>query len=477
MERSHFLETRRTNTIPLKWFLGLEGLLCGGFVVLNLLGMEKLAIALVLAPLQLFIWALIVGNGLGVLCYFAALVPIGGAAFLPPSYQQFAFYPVVLLLLGLCYVAPWARCQVNFRTLSRIEKIPIVTLGMVIILSFINAYNKGWRGPTLLPTTVLMLELLLIGYLCAKMELDESEITKVLRIIIFSTVISTLGVFALAWSRGVGSDFGSKSVLTPFGWLNLNAWGCIAAVAGIMALVFVLQGKSFLDRVILGVVIFILLAMLVLTKSRGAWLGFGLALLYVLIVSRSFKLILVLAVVLFVLSFWELARQLVFTRFSETTLFDPSLAGRFLLWHYAWKIGKINWLLGVGMENFRFVKHLYRFPGSTAMGLPFNAHNIYLELFADLGFFGAMAFLALLAVALVRSYATKFDDSLPYDVRTVGIALSAGIITFMVHGLVDAFTYNPGALSLLIILVGLSLAFGRLKEKYRTVSAAERSAR
>ncbi len=33
MERSHFLETRRTNTIPLKWFLGLEGLLCGGFVV------------------------------------------------------------------------------------------------------------------------------------------------------------------------------------------------------------------------------------------------------------------------------------------------------------------------------------------------------------------------------------------------------------------------------------------------------------
>ncbi len=82
-----------------------------------------------------------------------------------------------------------------------------------------------------------------------------------------------------------------------------------------------------MDRVILGVVIFILLAMLVLTKSRGAWLGFGLALLYVLIVSRSFKLILVLAVVLFVLSFWELARQLVFTRFSETTLFRPFTGG------------------------------------------------------------------------------------------------------------------------------------------------------
>lgn len=467
MERDRLFYLRTINFFRLKWFWVFEILLWGGFVLFNILGMGKLATVWLLAPVQLFIWALLVGNEFRILIFFAALVPVVGAAFLPPSYHRWLFFPVIMVLLAAGYATSWIKGRNGFRCLSKFERMPIFVLMVVILFSFINAYSRGWQGPTLLPATQLMIELLAIGYLAAKLVLDEHQIEMVLQTIVFSVVFCSVGVFWLAWSRGVASDFGSKSILTPFGWLNLNAWGCIVAVAGIIALVFVLQKKSMLNKVALSMVIFILSAMLVLTKSRGAWLGFGLALLYVLVVYRSFKLIAISAILLFVLSFWDLARQLVFARIGETTLTDPSLAGRVVLWNYAWILGKGNWLLGVGMENFRFVKHLYGFPGSKALGLPYNAHNIYLEFFADLGFFGVMAFLMILANALVRSYANKFDETLPPPARTVGVALNAGLITFIVHGLVDAFTYNPGALALLMILVTLSFVFGNLKKNYR----------
>lgn len=475
MDRDGLFAIRTINPFRLKWFLVFEILLWGGFVLLNILGMGKLANVWLLAPVQIFIWALLVGNEFRILIFFAALVPVVGAAFLPPSYYRWVFFPGILGLLGTCYATSWIKERNRFRSLSNFERMPLLVLMVVILFSFINASSRGWQGPTLLPTTQLMLVLLAIDYLAAKLVLDEHQIEKLLQTIVFSVVFCSVVVFWLAWNRGVASDFGSKSVLTPFGWLNLNAWGCIVAVAGIIALAFVLQRRSVLNKVAFIFTIFILVAMLILTKSRGAWLGFGLALLYVLVAFRSFKLIAILVIFLFVLSFWELARQLIFVRISETTLTDPSLAGRVVLWNYAWSMGKSNWLLGVGMENFRFVKHLYGFPGSKAVGLPYNAHNIYLEFFADLGFLGVISFLVLLASALVRTYSSKFDKTLPASARPIGVALSAGLITFIVHGMVDAFTYNPGALALLIILVSLSFVFGNLKKRYRISSISEHS--
>ncbi|MGQ9678241.1 MAG: O-antigen ligase family protein [bacterium] len=467
MDRDVLFDLRTINSSWFKMFLVFEILLWGGYVLLNILGMGKLATVWLLAPVQLLIWALLVGDEFRILIFFTALVPVVGAAFLPPSYYRWVFFAGTMVLLGACYATSWIKGRNRFRVLSNFERIPLFMVMVVIVFSFINASNRGWHGPTLLPTTELLLELLAIGYLAARLVLDEHQIEKLLQTIVFSVVFCSVGVFWLAWSRGVASDFGSKSVLTPFGWLNLNAWGCIVAVAGIIALAFVLQRRSVLNKVALIFAIFVLVAMLILTKSRGAWLGFGLALLYVLVAFRSFKLIAILVVLLFVLSFWELARHLVFVRVSETKLTDPSLAGRVVLWTYAWNLGKSNWLLGVGMENFRFVKHLYGFPGSKVVGLPYNAHNIYLEFFADLGFFGVMSFLVLLVSALVRTYSSKFDETVPAPARPIGVALSAGLITFIVHGMVDAFTYNPGALALLIILVSLSFVFGNLKKRYR----------
>jgi O-antigen ligase len=134
------------------------------------------------------------------------------------------------------------------------------------------------------------------------------------------------------------------------------------------------------------------------------------------------------------------------------------MLGRFVLWYSAWRAAQANWLFGVGMENFRYVKHLYGYPIPFALSRPFNAHNLYLEVLADLGVVGFVAFFFLLAKAIVSSWrAVKFNAA-----GDLGLALTAGFIACAGHGLVESVMFNPGVFALLGVLIGLALSLGRL---------------
>lgn len=463
---------RGVSAVPgasLRWFIALELLCVTGFAVFLRMGQNELAAAVLLAPLQLLVWFALAGSGYATLLVFTALLPLAGARLLPLSYDRFVYMPGTVILLCLLTFTNYSVVESRGRVrLQASEWLPLCTFGVWTVASGLNATAHGWGGKWLLLMTFVAAQVMLLAYFLATVPRSLADVRKLLYVLVAATVLVAICVpFLRTGSGGIGS-FGGKMAGTPFGDVNLNTIGYVVGPVGAVALGMAVEARRGRTRHFLWLAVFVCAMALVMTKSRGAWLGFAATFLYLIIRRRSLALLVSAAAVALVVISTDVLRALFVSRVGATNVYDPSLVGRLVLWGLAWRIGWANWLFGVGMENFRYVKQLFGFPMPLKVGLMFNAHNIYLEMFADLGVIGLAVFLWLLVGSFIRSSrAVKSDDA-----RGLGLGLSAGIVAYAVHGLVDCVLFQPGVFALFGLLVGLGMSFDRLTRSPVPVSRA-----
>ena len=443
----------------LRWFIALELACVAGFAVLLKVGQPGLAAAVLLGPLQLMAWFALAGNGYATLVAFTALLPLAGARLIPLAYDRFAYMPGTVGLLCLLaltgYLVAPKPGSVRLRASAWL---PLLVFGIWTVVSGLNATARGWGWKFLLLMTIVTVQVMILVYFFATVPSTLVDVRKLLYTVMAATVFVAVCVPFLQTASGGFGALGGKMVDTPFGDVNLNTIGYVVGPVAAAALGMAVGSRRAPTRRWLFATVFVCVLVLVLTKSRGAWLGFGAAFLYLMVRRRSLTLIAsaIAASIAIILS--DVLRALFVSRAAATTAYDPSLLGRFFLWDFAWRIGKANWLFGVGMENFRYVKQLFGFPMSLKAGLDFNAHNIYLEMFVDLGVVGLATFLWILASSFIRSSnAVKSDDA-----SDLGLGLSAGIVAYAAHGFVDSIFFQQGVFALLGLLVGLSMSLNRL---------------
>jgi O-antigen ligase len=276
-------------------------------------------------------------------------------------------------------------------------------------------------------------------------------------------VLSCLCLPFMSAPTGEGGILGGKIVRSLFGPINMNCYGSVIAASAAIALSLVLDpGTEGRKRIALGGVFVVLVATLVVTKSRGAWLGMGLAYLYILFRRRSLKLAVATAVLAFLLLSLDFFARIIAVRTMETSFRDPSLLGRFMLWSYALKVARHNWLLGVGWDAFRYVKYIYGFPGSPASGIRYHTHNLFLEFLTGLGVPGLVSFLWFCLGTLLGLDRVARNRSCSPSTLHLALGLNAGLVAFLGHNLVDSVMWHYGTFLFFGAIVGLSLALGRI---------------
>jgi O-antigen ligase len=128
----------------------------------------------------------------------------------------------------------------------------------------------------------------------------------------------------------------------------------------------------------------------------------------------------------------------------------PWVVGRMYLWSAALRMFQVHPLLGVGPDNFR---HFY----GAELGLEtwderVQANNLYLEILADLGMLGLVAFVWVIARPLattVRLFRSPAADPAAY----LRLGAGAALVAFLVHGLADSFlAFTPTALLFWMVL-------------------------
>ncbi|MBP1610442.1 MAG: O-antigen polymerase family protein, partial [Acidobacteria bacterium] len=187
--------------------------------------------------------------------------------------------------------------------------------------------------------------------------------------------------------------------------------------------------------------------------SRGAFIGFGLAMTLFLLMSRKkLKAGLIIAAILIMLStigttyFWQRMSSI-----SEYQM-DTSSANRLQMWRAALERAKHRPVLGIGTANFAYISDQeLRMHSRYGGGL--RVHNAFLELLAENGIPGLLLYL--LAILITLNYLRKSKKLskriAAHDGAMLALCLQIAIIVFLFRGLTgsnqgdDVFYYFLGA--------------------------------
>ena len=196
-------------------------------------------------------------------------------------------------------------------------------------------------------------------------------------------------------------------------------------------------------------------ACLILTWSRGAWLGFAVSLLaFALIASKKVFAALLIAS--------PLASLLVFARntaiFDRLTNFtDSSTSYRLNIWKGSLRLIRDNLIsgIGIGEQAFSSVYPAYAVGGAE---VAYHSHSLYLQLTAEMGIF-ALIFFAIFVFFLASRCFSYLQNCASIREKLVCIALFTGIFAFLFQGLTDFVFYNYRVFLYFWMMVGLAVSY------------------
>lgn len=197
---------------------------------------------------------------------------------------------------------------------------------------------------------------------------------------------------------------------------------------------------------------------MLLTFSRGAWLGLAVSIAIIFFFSRERAYILSMAAITVLLAIPELDKVL--SRINLDFLSnDSSNIYRRYLWKLAVKTFTDNPLLGSGVGSFGF-----SLPSHTKVSgyLVSHAHNIYLQILAETGILGFTAFFGYIIIAMYVSF-KLFRRSFCRQTRCLSLGVMAGSAGLLVHGGVDATLYLPQLSIFIWILIAVIRNIGDIE--------------
>jgi putative inorganic carbon (HCO3(-)) transporter len=232
------------------------------------------------------------------------------------------------------------------------------------------------------------------------------------------------------------------------GYLNLVIPFCIA---------FAVRGSDSAFRRLSRWCLALASVALLLTQSRGGLLAYA----AMLVVSACFfapdreSRMRRIALVLIACLVAGTVAGLFFERLTEID--DFTTISRLAIWGGAFTVFTHSPMIGTGFGNLRtLLGGLLSLPD----GWIGDAHNLYLELLAETGFAGFLAFAFLIGTTL-RTALRGYKDSLGEVSKAVSFAAFVGIVGMLVHGMVDyIFHTTPQVTALLFLIFGVLKAQG-----------------
>ncbi|WP_213974755.1 O-antigen ligase family protein, partial [Tepidanaerobacter acetatoxydans] len=315
----------------------------------------------------------------------------------------------------------------------------------------------------------------MIFYCASVLFCDSKTIKTVLAFLVISVLlISLLGIYqyffvkvptAEAWVDV--KQFPELATRVYATLENPNVLGEYLGLAIPLLLGLFWASGKFRQKFLLTIVLGISTLCLVLTFSRGAWLGLAVAVLAFALIKEPKLLILLLILAILAPMFLP---SVVTNRIASIgSLEDSSNAYRITIWIAALRMMKNYWLNGVGLGSTAFasVYRDYMIAGASAI----HAHNLYLEVGLEMGILGLFA---LLWMAF-----RGFSEALIYvesnsKMSFVLAGIVAGLVGHLFHGLFDYVWYSPRIVMAFWMYFGMmsAIASGNLTDDMTGEKAA-----
>ena len=344
---------------------------------------------------------------------------------------------------------------------------PIILYGIIIVISTITSINPTGSFRDL----ALHLGGISFLFVMTNSIKNKEDFNKIVVMLVFSaTLVALYGLYQYvvgveidaAWLDVENNPDIRTRVYSVFHNPNILAEYLIMTIPLSVSLFW--YSKRMHKKVIfLGTTLAMSLA-LVLTLSRGGWLGFAFsALIFILLVEKR----LLLTLVPITLAGVYLLPQTIINRIlSIKNLSDTSNAYRIEMWDITIDIIRDHWIAGVGFGHLPFKQTFETYIRTMPT---FHAHNTYLETAAEMGIPGLLVFLLLLFIL----FKYGINKLIRVEDRYISI-MSAGVLSglggVLLHGAVENILYLPKIIITFWILVSFVLTLVRIQDSKKEIS-------
>lgn len=401
----------------------------------------------------------VLGIAAAVLPFKAFILLIGGAAYLFLSMASLSFgvFTVILAapvlptmaLAGCCVLAALSLAlRLIFCRDYKLRPIPLAGYIVIFVLTLVLGTLNSFTFAKSLQILFLHLAFISFYVVCVQvLDTEKKWYAALVSFLLMAGLVALYGVYqnfagitsTASWVDAEMFTAIKTRVYSTFD--NPNVLGEYLVLLLPIGLAVMARGKTDGQKTVYAALILVMAACMVFTWSRGAWLGVFLACaLFLLIMDKRWALCAVIGVLLlpFILSSGS---PIVDRLLSIGNTKDTSTAYRVSIWRASIHMIRDFWLsgIGTGSEAFSMIYPKYALAGAN---FALHSHNLFLQLWVELGICGITAFLALILAFVRQCFALSIYQKRSHTVSTVCIALCGGTLGYLFQGLTDNVWYN-----------------------------------
>ena len=226
----------------------------------------------------------------------------------------------------------------------------------------------------------------------------------------------------------------------------------------VCALVFINYTKTLWQKIVYGMFFICTLLCLVLTQSRGCWIGFFVsAFLFITYYKSSIWKVLPL----FLLILPLIVPETIINRLlSVGNMSDSSTSYRVYIWFGTLSMLKYFWLGGIGLGESAF-RNIYPYFSYSGIVAP-HSHNLYLQLTVESGIMALVVFIVTMLI-FIKDMINVQVKSKKYGLEAM--ALMSGVVAFLVQSMFDYTFYNYRVMGIFFMVLALSGALVNISSK------------
>jgi len=217
-------------------------------------------------------------------------------------------------------------------------------------------------------------------------------------------------------------------------------------------------------KILLFIVHCSLFIVLLLTFTRGAYLAVIVTFLVLAglfwryLKAKKTALFLCLSLLIFIIPGTPISDRF----YLSFNLEEGSNIGRLEMWQQAGQVGLEHPWQGVGLGNYSLLVD-----SDLGYRNPITAHNLYLDIFSEMGILGLIVWLILILGTIWQLFWQMKRADL--EQKYLYLGLIGSLVYFSIHSFFETAIYQPSILALLMIILGLSTI---LCSKKLSISAA-----
>jgi len=373
-------------------------------------------------------------------------------AFSIPLWEAMIYVGMLLVLIGWIYKLARKKSKGVLRTPL---DLPII---IFVIIGFISTFNSLILKQSLIAMPVVTVVIFLSYYLVFSNITDKKFLKKfVLAMILGGTIIAYFGIYERSM-EGIKQSY--VTLINP----NILAGYLILIIPIVSSLLFYAPKGS--KKALLAFSFITMVICLILTRSRAGWLALVGAMIFLVIIEKRKRLAIGLTLVLIVVT----SILIPSVRIRLVTIFDlNSLVNEERIYgaKSALQMIKDYPLTGVGVNNFYHVYPQYQLPEAREHLI--HAHNIFLQIGAEMGLFGLAVFLWLLIKVFKVGWKTLKKIKEGDYLRALVIGLLGSLVAFLVNQQFDYIWVKASLFIFFWVLLAILLVIRNIALKEKNV--------